>query len=94
MGSTVGPLLSSSLGKDWYVEGVSYSADLSGINCNGLPGGIACVKQINALSAKCPNTKIVTSGYSQGAMGRNFSFLFDFFLIVLHSGEDLRCLCQ
>ena len=68
MGSTVGPLLSSALGKDWYVEGISYTADLAGINCIGLPGGINCLKQLNALSAKCPNTKIVLSGYSQGAM--------------------------
>lgn len=68
MGSTVGPMLSSALGREWYVEGVSYTADLAGINCIGLPGGINCVKQINALAAKCPSTKIVLSGYSQGAM--------------------------
>ncbi|KAE9981278.1 hypothetical protein BLS_007650 [Venturia inaequalis] len=68
MGSTVGPMLSTALGREWYVEGVSYTADLAGINCVGLPGGINCIKQIDALSAKCPSTKIVLAGYSQGAM--------------------------
>ncbi|TLD38427.1 hypothetical protein E2P81_ATG00970 [Venturia nashicola] len=68
MGSTVGPMLSSALGREWHVEGVSYSADMAGINCIGLPGGINCVKQIDALADKCPSTKIVLSGYSQGAM--------------------------
>lgn len=61
-------MLSNNLGKDWYVEGVSYSADMAGINCVGLPGGINCVKQLDAYAAKCPSAKIVLSGYSQGAM--------------------------
>jgi len=72
MGSTVGPSLSSGLrsaqaGK-WDVEGVSYSADIAGDNCIGLPGGVKCMAQINKIAEKCPQTKMVVSGYSQGAM--------------------------
>ncbi|KAF2397846.1 cutinase-domain-containing protein [Trichodelitschia bisporula] len=72
MGMTVGPTLSSGLksampGK-WDVQGVSYTADIAGDNCIGLPGGVKCMAQINKIAAKCPSTKMVVSGYSQGAM--------------------------
>jgi hypothetical protein len=68
LGSTVGPALSSGLGSGWSVQGVDYSADISGIYCLGMNGGLRCVDQVNKLAAQCPQTKIVLSGYSQGAM--------------------------
>jgi hypothetical protein len=68
MGITVGPALSSALGSDWAVEGVKYDASMLGDYCVGLPGGTACKSQLEALATRCPNTKIVASGYSQGAM--------------------------
>jgi hypothetical protein len=69
MGTTVGPALQSGLsGSGWTVQGISYSADLSGIYCLGMSGGLKCVEQINALASRCPKTNIVLSGYSQGAM--------------------------
>jgi hypothetical protein len=67
MGSTVGPALSARL-TGWTVEGISYSADLSGIYCMGLQGGIKCLSQIKKVTDRCPKTNIVLSGYSQGAM--------------------------
>jgi hypothetical protein len=53
---------------EWYVDNIPYTNDLMGINCIGLPGGTKCVEQLNSLAAKCPDTKIFTGGYSQGAM--------------------------
>jgi hypothetical protein len=69
MGSTVGPALQRGLtGAGWKVQGIQYSADLGGIYCLGMTGGLKCRDQVNALGKRCPNTKIVLSGYSQGAM--------------------------
>jgi len=69
MGTTVGPALQRGLtGAGWKVQGIQYSADLSGIYCLGMTGGLKCRDQVNALGKRCPNTKIVLSGYSQGAM--------------------------
>ena len=70
LGTTVGPALSSGLSRarGWSVHGIDYSADLSGIYCLGMTGGLKCVDQINKLVQRCPNTNIVLSGYSQGAM--------------------------
>lgn len=71
MGMTVGPALQAGLsGSKWDIQGVSYSASIDGINCIGLPGGVKAMAQINKISEKCPNTKIVAAGYSQGAMVR------------------------
>jgi cutinase len=71
-GMTVGPQLKGGLGNDWATIGVKssdgYYADYAGDMCVGLPGGAACKKVVDALGARCPNTKIVLSGYSQGAM--------------------------
>jgi len=68
MGSTVGPSLSSGLGAKWSTQGVSYDASIAGDDCIGLPGGVACMKQLNKVASSCPTTKIIVSGYSQGAM--------------------------
>jgi cutinase len=68
MGGTVGPKLSKALGSKISTIGIPYSANLDGINCIGLPGGIKCVDQLAALAAKCPSSQFFLSGYSQGAM--------------------------
>jgi hypothetical protein len=68
LGGSVGPLLKSSLGPEWYVEGVAYEANTEGIECLGMPGGVQCVKQIDELVERCPETTVVLGGYSQGAM--------------------------
>jgi len=74
LGMTVGPSLAAGLRGDpkWLVKGLGsregYNADLSGIYCIGMPGGMACKDILNKMAAECPNTKFVTSGYSQGAM--------------------------
>jgi len=69
MGSTVGPAISTPLkAAGWTVTGINYDASLNGIYCIGLNGGIKCVDQLKALVSRCPNTNVVLSGYSQGAM--------------------------
>jgi cutinase len=68
MGMSVGPSLKGALSSSWHVEGIDYDASMLGDYCVGLPGGVQCKKQLEALVTKCPNTKVVTSGYSQGAM--------------------------
>jgi len=74
LGATVGPALSAGLSSDkkWSVRGISsadgYNADLNGIYCIGMTGGMACKKILEDRAKACPNTKFVTSGYSQGAM--------------------------
>jgi len=45
-----------------------YDADMKNNFCAGLPGGVACIPWLNAQVARCPNTKFVFGGYSQGAM--------------------------
>jgi hypothetical protein len=68
LGITVGPALNSGLPKDWRVVGVSYTADLAGDYCLGLPGGMVAKDMLNQAAAKCPDSKIFMSGYSQGGM--------------------------
>ncbi|KAF2675229.1 cutinase-domain-containing protein [Microthyrium microscopicum] len=64
----VGRPLASAAGSNWTSQAINYDATMMGINCIGLPGGTKCVDQLNSLASKCPNTKIVVGGYSQGAM--------------------------
>ncbi|KAF1814226.1 cutinase, partial [Eremomyces bilateralis CBS 781.70] len=69
LGFTVGPSLSSGLsGRDFTVDGVDYPADMDGINCLGMEGGIIAMKMLENAVAQCPEQKIFMSGYSQGAM--------------------------
>ncbi|KAK2808598.1 hypothetical protein FQN50_004630 [Emmonsiellopsis sp. PD_5] len=71
MGMSVGPKLKSGLSRtQWDVKGLSdgYEADMLGNNCIGLNGGIAMMDLIEQTVQECPDTKIVVSGYSQGAM--------------------------
>jgi len=73
LGMSVGPALQTqakSLG--WGIRGVGssqgYGAGIADDYCVGLPGGIACKKMLEKVSAECPNSNFVLSGYSQGAM--------------------------
>ncbi|PGH00061.1 hypothetical protein AJ79_08332 [Helicocarpus griseus UAMH5409] len=71
MGMSVGPRLEDGLSRtQWNVQGVldGYPADMAGNNCIGLNGGIAMMELIEQTAQECPETKIVVSGYSQGAM--------------------------
>ncbi|TDZ53793.1 Cutinase [Colletotrichum trifolii] len=76
LGSVVGPGLQkavqSSLGADKVtVEGVSYPADMGGIMSEATgsgPGSVAMAKQANGWLSRCPSTKIILTGYSQGGM--------------------------
>ena len=72
LGETVGPALASGLqaaapGK-WNIQGVGYDASVDGDNCLGLPGGQVAAQMLEEVVGACPNTKIVMSGYSEGAM--------------------------
>lgn len=60
--------LSSSQPGTWSGVGVKYNPDFAGIYCVGLPGGLNCVDQITTLNARCPSTKFIVGGFSQGAM--------------------------
>jgi hypothetical protein len=67
-GILVGPPFTSKLPKGWSKAGVQYDADIPGDYCLGLPGGLVARDVINQAAAKCPNSKLFVSGYSQGAM--------------------------
>jgi cutinase len=77
MGMTVGPALSSALERkfgaaNFMSQGVSYPASIDGavsgaINPAGAPGSKDMTKKVKAIFASCPDTKIILSGYSQGA---------------------------
>jgi len=68
-GSTVGPALQRGLRSSQFtVQGVDYPADMAGINCLGLPGGVMAMQMLERAVQQCPQQKIFLSGYSQGAM--------------------------
>ncbi|OLN81945.1 Cutinase 4 [Colletotrichum chlorophyti] len=76
LGSVVGPGLQravqSSLGANAVtVEGVTYPADMGGImaEVSGTgPGSTAMTRQAQNWLSKCPQTKLILTGYSQGGM--------------------------
>lgn len=75
MGNVVGPGLAQDLaqavGADALaVQGVNYAADVGGIfaEITGGAGTQAMLSVAQQALAKCPDTKLVLSGYSQGAM--------------------------
>lgn len=76
LGSVVGPGLQrdvqAALGADKVaVEGVAYPADMGGIMSESTgsgPGSVAMANQANSALSKCPQTKLILTGYSQGGM--------------------------
>ena len=72
MGETVGPALQEGLSAaglgQWAFQGVTYDATVDGDDCLGLPGGAVATQYIEQAATQCPNTKVVLSGYSEGAM--------------------------
>ncbi|KAL0934490.1 cutinase [Colletotrichum truncatum] len=76
LGMVVGPGLDrdvkAALGADAVtVEGVTYPADMGGImaEITGTgPGSTAMTSQANSWLSKCPDTKLILTGYSQGGM--------------------------
>lgn len=71
MGETVGPSLVEGLDlsfQSWAFQGVTYDATVDGDECLGLPGGAVLAGLLEKAITTCPNSKIVVSGYSEGAM--------------------------
>ncbi|OHF03114.1 cutinase [Colletotrichum orchidophilum] len=74
LGSVVGPGLQKAVASsvpDSVFEGTTYPADMGGIMSESTgsgPGSIAMANQANSWLTKCPQTKIVLTGYSQGGM--------------------------
>ncbi|KAH7010613.1 cutinase [Microdochium trichocladiopsis] len=55
-------------GRSLSVQGVEYPATFAGFNKNGTEGVPSMTAFINQAVTSCPNTKIIMSGYSQGAL--------------------------
>ena len=72
LGETVGPALDLGLNiaapGQWSIQGVNYQATVDGDNCLGLPGGSMAAQLLEQVASSCPSTKIIMSGYSEGAM--------------------------
>jgi Cutinase len=72
MGESVGPvmktLLNAKMPGKWAFQGVDYPASFGGDECVGLPGGKVMTEDINQAATQCPSSKIIASGYSEGAM--------------------------
>ncbi|KAK6065429.1 cutinase [Seiridium cupressi] len=76
LGTVVGPGLENSvesaLGADQVtVQGVEYAADAAGITSEATgsgPGSVAMADDATTWLSNCPDTKIILTGYSQGAM--------------------------
>ncbi|KAL9107092.1 MAG: hypothetical protein Q9227_007958 [Pyrenula ochraceoflavens] len=72
LGITVGPALAAQLEVDdpgkWNIVGVPYDASTDGDYCLGLPGGAVLTPLLESTASSCPDTKIIVSGYSQGAL--------------------------
>lgn len=72
VGSVVGPplfsALKSKLNGNVALQGVSYPASAAGNANLGQDGGPTMAKLANQALSQCPGTKVVLSGYSQGAM--------------------------
>jgi hypothetical protein len=77
MGSTVGPAFSRALSSKFgaanvQTEGVRYPADIAGAftggtNPSGAKGAIKMTEMAKQVMSKCPTTRIILGGYSQGA---------------------------
>lgn len=77
MGITVGPAMSKALNAKFgagnvAAEGVQYPADIAGAfsggtNPSGSAGAIKMTAMAKSVLEKCPNSKVILSGYSQGA---------------------------
>jgi hypothetical protein len=67
-GFMVGPLIQKGL-PDWYQEPVDYVSSKEGNFCLGLAGGYKAMNQLEKLAKRCPGTKIIFAGYSQGISG-------------------------
>jgi hypothetical protein len=77
MGITVGPAFSRALSTKFgaanvAAEGVPYPADIAGAfsggtNPSGAAGAVKMAAMAKAVMSRCPQSKIVLSGYSQGA---------------------------
>ncbi|KXH53450.1 cutinase [Colletotrichum nymphaeae SA-01] len=74
LGTVVGPGLQKAVASnvpDSVFEGTTYAADMAGIMSEATgsgPGSVAMANQANSWLSKCPQTKIVLTGYSQGGM--------------------------
>ncbi|KAF6805587.1 cutinase [Colletotrichum sojae] len=55
-------------GKSLAVQGVEYPATFAGFNRNGTDGVPSLTNFVNQAMTRCPTSKLVVSGYSQGAL--------------------------